>query len=99
MFSISTSFLPSPIIIASSHIHPKVDSASDYEIVQVMRWGLIPSFVSSSLGHTSSNKFATTNARAETILERPSYMDCIKHRRRCVVIAEGYILKFYQHYP
>ncbi|KAM7542357.1 hypothetical protein Aperf_G00000006733 [Anoplocephala perfoliata] len=76
----------SPVIIASSQIHPKVNSATNYEIVQVMRWGLIPSFVSNA----SSNRFATTNARAESILERPSYMDCIKHRRRCVIVAEGF---------
>ncbi|VDN96937.1 unnamed protein product [Rodentolepis nana] len=55
-----------------------------------MRWGLIPSFVPNALEKASSYKFATSNARAENILERPSYMDCIKHRRRCVVIAQGF---------
>ncbi|KAM3183782.1 hypothetical protein ACTXT7_009696 [Hymenolepis weldensis] len=79
-----------PVVISSSQIHPKFNLSTDSETVQVMRWGLIPSFVPNALEQASSYKFATSNARAENILERPSYMDCIKHRRRCVVIAQGF---------
>lgn len=87
-------FLFSPVVISSSQIHSKFNLSTDSETVQVMRWGLIPSFVPNALEQASSYKFATSNARAENILERPSYMDCIKHRRRCVVIAQGYIFRY-----
>ncbi|VDK39340.1 unnamed protein product [Taenia asiatica] len=81
----------SPVIIASTHVNSAFEANAQLEIIQVMLWGLIPSFVSNALEQASSgNKFATANARAENILERPSYMDCIKHRRRCVVVAQGY---------
>lgn len=80
----------SPVIIASTHVNSAFQSSAQSEVIQVMLWGLIPSFVSNALEQASSgNKFATANARAENILERPSYMDCIKHRRRCVVVAQG----------
>lgn len=80
-----------PVIISSSHLNSAFECNAQLGIVQVMLWGLIPSFVSNTLQQASSgNKFATTNARAENILERPSYMDCIKHRRRCVILAQGF---------
>ncbi|VDL59895.1 unnamed protein product [Hymenolepis diminuta] len=90
----SYKFLFSPVVISSSQIHSKFNPSTDSETVQVMRWGLIPSFVPNALEQASSYKFATSNARAENILERPSYMDCIKHRRRCVAIAQGYIFRY-----
>lgn len=79
------------MIISPAHLNFDFDSKAQYEVVQVMRWGLIPSFVPNALEQAkSSSKFATANARVENILERPSYMDCIKQQRRCVVIAQGY---------
>ncbi|CDS39525.1 protein of unknown function DUF159 [Echinococcus multilocularis] len=81
-----------PVIISSSHLNSAFECNAQLGIVQVMLWGLIPSFVTNALQQASSgNKFATANARAENILERPSYMDCIKHRRRCVILAQGII--------
>ncbi|VDM30487.1 unnamed protein product [Hydatigera taeniaeformis] len=80
-----------PVIIASAHANPSLKSNGHSEVVQIMLWGLIPSFVSNALEQASSGgKFATANARAENILERPSYMDCIKHHRRCVVVVQGF---------
>ncbi|KAL5108055.1 Abasic site processing protein HMCES [Taenia crassiceps] len=79
-----------PVIIASTHVNSAAESNVQL-VIQVMLWGLVPSFVSNSLKQASfGNKFATANARAENILQRPSYMDCIKHRRRCVVVAQGF---------
>lgn len=53
-------------------------------IVTPMRWGLIPNWA-------KDEKMASRmiNARAETIMEKPSFKN-LMHRNRCVVIADGY---------
>ena len=49
-----------------------------------MRWGLIPSWARSvSVGNRM------TNARAETVAERPSFRTAFQ-RRRCLVLADGF---------
>jgi putative SOS response-associated peptidase YedK len=53
-------------------------------IVKLMRWGLIPSW-SKNIPIGSR----LINARAETILEKPSFRDLVS-RNRCVVITDGY---------
>lgn len=51
---------------------------------QLMRWGFLPSWVK------DPRTFALViNARAETILEKPSFRNAIK-RRRCLLPADGY---------
>lgn len=48
------------------------------------RWGLIPSWAKDpAIG------YKTINARAETITEKPSFMEAFK-RRRCVIPADGF---------
>ena len=53
------------------------------ELVQ-MRWGLIPSW---SKG--DSHKFNMTNARAESITEKPAYRTPFRYRR-CLIPADGF---------
>ena len=53
-------------------------------VVKMMQWGLIPSW---SKKRSIGPKLI--NARAETILEKPSFRDLVS-RNRCVVIADGY---------
>ena len=51
---------------------------------KLMRWGFLPSWVK------DPGKFALIiNARAETILEKPSFRNAIR-RRRCLLPADGY---------
>lgn len=52
--------------------------------LQTMEWGLIPNWASSAL-----NKGNLINARAETLLEKPSFKMPI-NKRRCIVIADSF---------
>ena len=51
-----------------------------------MRWGLVPSWWSKPLKEL---KFATFNARAETVAEKPMFRSAFK-RNRCIIPASGY---------
>lgn len=51
---------------------------------RLMRWGFLPSWVK------DPRTFALViNARAETVLEKPSFRNAIR-RRRCILPADGY---------
>ena len=50
-----------------------------------MRWGLIPHW-----SKVISNKYATFNARAETLTTKPTYRDAWKSSQRCLIPALGY---------
>ncbi|MBC8403309.1 MAG: SOS response-associated peptidase [Candidatus Marinimicrobia bacterium] len=52
--------------------------------VELMRWGLIPSW-----SKDMSFGARMINARAETLLEKPSFHNLVPNRR-CVVITDGY---------
>lgn len=51
----------------------------------MMRWGLIPAFLKGAVP-----KFATMNARIETMEASPAYRDAWKRGQRCIVPAEGF---------
>lgn len=52
--------------------------------VEWMRWGLVPSWAKDpSIG------VRMINARAETLLEKPSFRQAVQ-RRRCLVLADGF---------
>ncbi|MEO8018403.1 MAG: SOS response-associated peptidase [Pseudomonadota bacterium] len=51
----------------------------------MMRWGLIPPFLKGE-----SPKFATMNARIETMEASPTYRDAWNKGQRCIVPAEGF---------
>jgi putative SOS response-associated peptidase YedK len=52
---------------------------------QGMRWGLIPNW-STDL----SSKYATFNARLESVAEKPAFKHAWSHAQRCLVPALGY---------
>ena len=57
---------------------------NDKRIVTPMRWGLIPYW-----SKKPARGAGIINARAESIMKRPSFKN-LMHRNRCVVIADGY---------
>ena len=50
-----------------------------------MRWGLVPSW-----SKEVSNKYATFNARIETIESKPAFRHAWKHNQKCLIPALGY---------
>ena len=50
-----------------------------------MRWGLVPSW-----SREISNKYATFNARIETIESKPAFRHAWKHNQKCLIPALGY---------
>ncbi len=47
-----------------------------------MRWGLIPSW-----SKTAKPKYATFNARAETVRQKPSFRDACRNAQTCLIPA------------
>jgi putative SOS response-associated peptidase YedK len=52
-----------------------------------MRWGLISFYWKKPL---KEFKFATFNARAQTVDEAPMFRDAFRRRRRCIIPASGF---------
>ncbi len=52
--------------------------------VEMMRWGLVPSWAKDI---TIGNRLI--NARAETLVEKPSFRNAFQ-RRRCLILADGF---------
>ena len=70
--------------IAPSQHSNVIIQQKDKITLKRMQWGLIPEWSSSS-----SNSHRMINARAETILEKPSFKNLIQ-KNRCLVLADGY---------
>jgi putative SOS response-associated peptidase YedK len=74
--------------IAPSTLQPIIRSSledGEREVV-LMRWGLIPAKVADP---DAFKIFSTTNARAETILEKPIWKEPFQ-RSRCLVLLDGF---------
>ena len=50
-----------------------------------MRWGLVPSW-----SKTFDSKYATFNARLESVADKASYRSAWKHSQRCLIPMAGY---------
>ncbi len=58
----------------------------DGELIgDAMRWGLVPAWAKSF-----DSKYATFNARVESVSEKPSFRSAWKHKRRCLIPMGGY---------
>ena len=70
--------------IAPTHKSPILRNIQNKRVVNMMNWGLIPSW-------SKDSKFAAKmiNARSETLFEKPSFKRLIP-RQRCIVISDGY---------
>ena len=56
--------------------------------LQLFRWGLIPFWVKTA-AQAAEIRVKTLNARAETVLEKPSFRQAAR-QRRCLVPADGF---------
>ncbi len=52
---------------------------------KLMQWGLVPSW-----SKEPKNKYATFNARSETLAEKPAFRGAWKQEKRCLVPMSGY---------
>ncbi|NND81545.1 MAG: SOS response-associated peptidase [Gammaproteobacteria bacterium] len=50
-----------------------------------MRWGLVPGW-----SKTFDSKYATFNARLESVADKPTYRHAWKHQQRCLIPMAGY---------
>jgi putative SOS response-associated peptidase YedK len=65
-----------------------VIQAQDPESITLVKWGLIPFWVRDSKA-ASEIRMKTFNARAETILVKPSFRGAVKSKR-CLVLCRGF---------
>ena len=70
--------------IAPTQRSPILIFENSQRVVKQMQWGLIPKW---SKDQTIGSKLI--NARAETLLEKPSFQHLVP-TQRCVVLADGY---------
>ncbi len=52
---------------------------------QAMRWGMIPAWSKSF-----ESRYATFNARSESVAEKPTFRNAWKHSQRCLIPMAGY---------
>jgi putative SOS response-associated peptidase YedK len=64
---------------------PVVTSAQGERTLEIMRWGLIPSWA-----RDPKISRTTFNARAEGIASTPAFRGAWKAEQRCLVVADGY---------
>jgi putative SOS response-associated peptidase YedK len=79
-----------PVYHASgfSFLHMPVITQEAPERLQMMPWGLIPSWVKSK-EQAAEIRMQTLNARSETIFEKPSFKTSIQ-KQRCLIPADGF---------
>lgn len=75
-----------PGAATSSNVGPTtaVPIIIDGELV-IARWGLVPAW-----SKEFSSKYATHNARIETVAEKPTFRSAWKEKRSCLVPINGY---------
>lgn len=87
-----------PVILSGAHAHVQEalsSSASEGDtgesterVIQVMKWGLIPSW---HKGDPRSFPTLLNNCRYDGMLEKPSFRTAVSRRQRCVVLADGLV--------
>ena len=79
--------------LSSGYDHPLVPVLTAYPPPQLvaMEWGLIPTWCG-DVEQATKMQHSTLNARADSLLEKPSFKDAIRERR-CIVFLAG----FYEH--
>ncbi len=71
--------------IAPTQNIPVVAQQSGKTQAKSMRWGLVPAW-----SKTPKPKYASYNARVETVQQKPSFRDACRNAQTCLVPASGY---------
>lgn len=64
---------------------PVVTSANHERTLEMMRWGLVPSWAKDM-----KSGYATFNARADSLASKPAFRSAWKAGHRCLVLADGF---------
>ncbi|GAB2690819.1 DUF159 family protein [Hymenobacter frigidus] len=83
-----TDAAPTTYNAAPSQRLPVITNAAPHQI-QLLSWGLVPSWSRDPTGHGSASGPKPINARAETLAEKPSFRQLLD-RRRCLVLADSF---------
>lgn len=67
----------------SAFAHPKLPVVAQEGELRIMHWGLVPSWVKKR-DQANDIRKKTLNARSETVFEKPSFRDAVKHHR-CLI--------------
>src|SRR5690606_22447683 len=70
--------------IAPTTFIPVIRPDDESYLMEEMRWGLVPSW-----SREAATKFATFNARIETVAEKPAFRSALR-KRRCIIPASGF---------
>ena len=86
----------SPVLLSSRHLENGVAetekrsfSECEERVLRPMRWGLIPSWYR---GDVRSIEYKMNNARSDGMLAKTSFKRPLQSGRRCVVLADGYLI-------
>lgn len=71
--------------IAPTQMIPVVINQDNTPVCQGMRWGLVPFW-----SKTAKPKFASFNARVETIKQKPTFRNAYAKAQTCLIPASGY---------
>jgi putative SOS response-associated peptidase YedK len=79
-----------PFYYASAFNRPllPVIASDDNRRIQLLNWGLVPSWVKSA-PEADSISLKTINARSETVFDKPAFRQSARERR-CLVLASGF---------
>ena len=83
-----TDAAPTTYNAAPSQRLPAITNAAPHQI-QLLSWGLVPSWSRDPTGHGPASGPKPINARAETLAEKPSFRQLLD-RRRCLVLADSF---------
>lgn len=64
---------------------PVVTSKDGEREIELMRWGLVPSWAKDA-----KMSYSTFNARADTVATKPAFRGAWKAGRRCLVVTDGF---------
>jgi len=70
-------------------VEKPASSESGERVLRPMRWGLIPSWYH---GEINSIEYKMNNARSDGMLAKASFKKPLQSGRRCVVLADGYMM-------
>ena len=84
----SENFEPKYYVSAFEFPKLPVITQEKFEIISMINWGLIPSWLTENSKIDDFRK-NTLNAKAETLYDKPSFQNPIKNKR-CLVIAHGF---------